>query len=94
MAKKKYTKKQCRKLFDGKCFFCGLADYELLDSHRHVPGEEKGTYDWNNQITCCALCHRKIHTNRIKILGHHPSTSGQYYVHYIDEDGVEKWKSH
>lgn len=93
MAKKKYTKKQCRKLFDGKCFFCGIDDYDLLDTHRIFEGSQGGTYHWLNMLTTCTLCHRKCHTGKIKILGHHPSTGG-WFVHYIDENGEEKWVRH
>lgn len=91
---KKYTKKQCRKLYDKKCFFCGVEDYELLDAHRIYEGSEGGTYNWNNVLTSCVLCHRKIHTGKIKILGQHYSTAGHWLVHYIDENSEEKWQPH
>lgn len=93
MAKKRYTKKQCRKRFDGKCFFCGIADYDLLDSHRIFEGQDGGKYNWDNVMTCCALCHRKCHAGIIKVLGKHPSTSGRWFVNYIDEEGNEQWKA-
>jgi hypothetical protein len=92
MARKK-SLKQCRKLFDKKCFFCGIDDYKLLDAHRIIEGQNGGTYSWPNTLTTCTLCHRKVHTGRIKVLGVHPGTKG-WYVHYIDENGEEKWVSH
>ncbi len=94
MRNKKHTKKQIRKLYDGQCFFCGIDDYDLLDCHRIYEGEKGGTYHWLNTMACCALCHRKIHTGKIKILGNHPSSSDKWFIHYIDENGEEKWKPH
>lgn len=94
MAGKKYSKKQIRKIHDGKCFFCELADYDLLDAHRIYEGEKGGTYDWVNTLPCCVLCHRKCHTGKIKILGNHPSSGANWYLHYIDENGEEQWKPH
>lgn len=84
---------QTKKLFDGKCYFCGEDRYELLDSHRIIEGQDGGTYNWWNMLTTCALCHRKCHTGIIKILGKHKCMGGNKLeiLHYI-EDGVEKWK--
>jgi hypothetical protein len=90
----KKSKKQVRKLYDKVCFFCGIADYDLLDAHRIYEGSEGGTYHWLNMLTTCVLCHRKVHTGKIQILGQHPSTSGRWVVHYIDEKGEEKWVPH
>ncbi len=89
-----HTIQQIKKLFDGECFFCGEKRYELLDSHRIVEGQDGGTYNWWNMLTTCALCHRKCHTGIIKILGKHKCMGGKKLevIHYIDEDGVEKWK--
>lgn len=88
---KRYSKKQIRKRADGKCYFCGQDDYSLLDAHRIVEGAKGGKYTDFNTLTVCALCHRKIHSGRIQILGRHYSTAGRYVLHYI-EDGEEKWK--
>lgn len=91
-SKKKYTKKQCRKLFDEKCFFCGIDDYDLLDCHRIFEGKDGGNYSWLNMATACAICHRKLHTGKIKILGHHPTSAGKWIIHYLDEKNNEQWK--
>jgi hypothetical protein len=89
---KKLSKKQIKKRIDKKCYFCDCSDYELLDVHRIIPGEDGGKYtDWNMLTTCC-LCHRKIHAGQIKIIGKHFSTSGRHVIHYINEEGKELWK--
>ena len=85
------SKKQIRKRLDRECYFCGEEDYELLDAHRIVPGADGGKYTDFNTLTCCANCHRKCHSGRIKVLGRHSSTAGRRVLHYI-EDGEEKWK--
>jgi hypothetical protein len=88
---KKLSKKQIKKRCDKHCYFCDCDIYELLDVHRIVEGKDGGKYtDWN-MCTACCLCHRKIHTNIIQILGKHYSTKG-YVIHYIDENGIEHWK--
>ena len=80
-------------MFDKECFFCGENRYELLDAHRIFEGKDGGTYNWWNMITTCASCHRKCHAGIIKILGKHRCTGPRLEViHYIDEDGQEKWK--
>lgn len=92
MDKKKYTKKQIKKLSDGMCFFCGEDNYLLLDTHRLIPGSEGGQYNNWNMSTLCCMCHRKVHSGLIKILGKHHSTgSSLYVIHYIDENGKEIW---
>jgi hypothetical protein len=63
-------------------------DVNLLDSHRIVPGEDGGKYTRYNTVTCCAKCHRKIHSGRIQIIGKHPC-GGRHVVIYM-EDGEEK----
>ncbi len=90
---KKYTKKQCKKLWDKECYFCGESQYELLDTHRIVEGQDGGTYNWWNMLTTCVKCHRKCHTGIIKILGKHHCMGGSKLsiLHYLEE-GVEKWK--
>lgn len=91
--KKKYTKKQIKKLSDKECFFCGEADYDLLDAHRIIEGKDGGTYHWWNMLTTCVKCHRKVHTGKIKILGKYHSTGATLFkIHYMDEFGEERWK--
>ena len=89
---KRLSKKQIKKRVDKKCYFCDCDDYELLDVHRIISGEEGGKYTNFNMLICCSLCHRKIHADRIKILGRHPSTAGKYVLHYINENDKEIWK--
>lgn len=84
-------KKQVRKKIDGCCHFCGESDYSLLDVHRIIEGQHGGKYTDFNCVTCCSLCHRKVHSGRIKILGKHYSTAGRYVLHYL-EDEQEIWK--
>ena len=88
---KKLSKKQIKKRIDGKCYFCGEADYNLLDCHRIIEGKDGGKYVRGNMVTVCSTCHRKIHSDRIKILGRYFSTSGQYVLHFTEDD-EEKWK--
>lgn len=88
---KKPSRQQCRKLFDGECFFCGEKDYDLLDCHRIYEGADGGTYHWLNSLTACSNCHRKCHSGRIQVHGRYLCTNGRYVVHY-HEDGEEKWK--
>lgn len=91
MKNKKYTKKQIKKLCEGKCFFCEESKYELLDAHRILEGKDGGKYNWENMLILCANCHRKCHSGVIKILGSHNSTLGKRAIHYI-EDGKDCWK--
>ena len=84
-------KKQIFKRVDKECYFCGPTDYALLDAHRIKPGEEGGKYTRKNVLTICTLCHRKIHSGIIKILGRYNTTAGRDIVHYL-ENGEEKWK--
>lgn len=81
--------KQIHKRLDGKCYFCPINDYALLDAHRI---QEGGSYDWFNCLTLCANCHRKVHSGRIKVFRKYLSTSGHWVLHYIDEEGVERFK--
>ena len=84
------TKKQEFKRTDRECYFCHETDYDLLDAHRIIPGNEGGKYTRYNTVICCSLCHRKIHAGRIKIIGKHFTTGGNFIFHYT-EDGEEKW---
>lgn len=82
--------KQLKKRTDGKCLFCDEDDYDLLDVHRIVPGEQGGKYNEHNTITVCSLCHRKIHAGRIVTHRKYYSTSGKYVLH-CEIDGQEEW---
>lgn len=82
-------KKQQYKRIDRTCCLCGEDDYELLDAHRIIPGSEGGKYTRHNTITVCAKCHRKIHADRIIILGKHFTSKGCYVLIY-KEDNEEK----
>ena len=90
MAKRKLVNKKHKKLKDGKCYFCDCDNYKLLDLHRCQEGKDGGKYTEFNTITVCTLCHRKIHTDLIKIDRKYFSTSGKWILHYWI-DGEEKW---
>jgi len=92
MRKKRLVDKKIKKHTDGECYFCGENDYDLLDVHRIIPGEEGGKYTEYNTLTACANCHRKIHSGKIQILGKYPTYTGKDVLHYITEDGEEKWE--
>lgn len=83
--------KKVKKQREGKCYFCGEDDYDLLDCHRIVPGEEGGRYTEHNTVVVCCKCHRRIHAGQIEIKGKHFSTSGRYLIHYVEGE-EEKWK--
>lgn len=83
--------KKVRKKIDRECHFCGEDDYDLLDLHRIVPGENDGKYIKSNVLTICCKCHRKVHSGRIVVHGKHYSTLGRDVVHYT-EDGEDRWK--
>jgi hypothetical protein len=94
MKRKGCSKQQCLKRVAGECLFCGEKDYSVLDPHRIFEGRNGGTYVEENVVVCCATCHRKIHAGKIKVLGKHRSygTWKMWLVHWVDEDGEEKWK--
>ena len=85
------TKKQIKKLVDGRCYFCPESSYELLDVHRIVEGKDGGKYHEMNTVTVCCKCHRKIHAGRIKIHRKYTTSLGRVVLHYVDEDGVERF---
>lgn len=85
----KLINKKIYKKAEGKCRICGETDYEILDVHRAiVPGKDGGKYTKGNSICCCSNCHRKIHADKIQILGWHTSTKGKV-LHIIRENGEE-----
>lgn len=89
---KRYVKlinKEAFKKSSGKCYFCPCDIYELLDCHRIIPGEQGGRYIFENVICACASCHRKIHSDLIKIFRKYTRTTGETVLHYIDENGIE-----
>ena len=90
MKKKRLINKKIKKLIDKKCKFCSCCTYELLDVHRIVEGFQGGEYTEFNTVTCCCLCHRKIHSGLIKIDRKYLSTSG-WILHYFDEHGLERF---
>jgi len=91
MKPKRVSKQKIAKLIAKKCYFCPENDYNLLDSHRILPGESGGTYHSRNVVVVCCKCHRKIHSGRIKIFGKYLSTNKNGFVVGFIEDGVEKW---
>jgi len=88
---KKLIDKKSKKRLEGKCYFCDIDDYALLDCHRIVPGEEGGEYTDYNTVVTCSNCHRRVHDGQIVIDRKYFSTSGKWILHYW-EDGVEKWE--
>jgi len=92
MAKKRYSRQQIKKLFEKRCFFCHEDNYDLLDAHRIIPGEQGGKYNDYNILVLCSNCHRKTHAGTLKILGKHTSTHARGYSIRYMEDGQEKWK--
>jgi hypothetical protein len=92
MARKRtLINKKYKKLYEKVCYICGEDDYDLLDVHRIIPGEEGGKYTEHNSLVMCANCHRKSHSGRIKMDRKYQSTTGRTVLHYW-EDGEEKWK--
>lgn len=58
-----------------------MDDYDLLQVHRILPGEEGGPYTNINTISCCGNCHNKIHSGKIKVIEKKYCTSGRYMIH-------------
>ncbi len=86
--KRKPTVQECRKRYDSRCFVCGADDYTVLDAHRVVPGEDGGVYCWNNLLTLCSNCHRKVTAGAIRVHARLSGTRGPV-VHWTDESGRE-----
>jgi hypothetical protein len=61
----------------GKCRFCPVNRYELLDVHRIIPGERDGQYTPDNVVVVCANCHRAIHRGAIQIDRWYMSSAGR-----------------
>lgn len=73
-----------RKRHDGKCFFCPESDYDALQCHRIVPGEDGGTYHWDNTLTLCANCHAKVTAGAITVVARRRSTRGSVIQCVVD----------
>ena len=62
------------------CLLCGECDSDLIDWHHVDPSQKRYVVSdwflshnawWNEVLKCiplCALCHRKIHTNKLCLL--------------------------
>ncbi len=90
MVRKRYSRQQIAKLSRKKCYFCEEENYDLLDAHRIIPGEQGGKYNDHNILVLCSNCHRKTHSGSLQILGKFMSTRG-WVIRYV-EDGKEHWK--
>ncbi len=88
--KRKPDVRECRKRFDGRCFFCPEATYEALHAHRIVHGKDGGVYHWANLLTVCASCHEKIHAGLIVVHSRRRTTLGLSVIHYTTR-GQEHW---
>ncbi len=58
--------------------------FEVLDIHRIIPGEQGGEYVKGNVVSICSNCHRLIHNGIITVKGWLKSTSGDL-LHIIKE---------
>jgi 5-methylcytosine-specific restriction endonuclease McrA len=85
-----FKNKKAFKKRSKQCRICGEKEYSLLDAHRIVPGEEGGKYEESNCVCLCVSCHRKVHSDLIKILGWKHSTCGRL-LHIINEDKQEEF---
>ena len=89
--KEPFISKQAFKRRSKFCCICNEDDYDLLDTHRwKIEGKDGGKYNNHNCLCVCSKCHRKIHKNKIKIIGVFNSTAGKL-VNYIDEENQEKF---
>jgi len=89
--RKKLINKLNFKRSAGKCYFCPVNEYALLDVHRIVPGEKEGEYTDFNSLCVCCNCHRRIHNEQIKIDRKYKTSSGRTILHFWD-NGIEKWE--
>jgi 5-methylcytosine-specific restriction endonuclease McrA len=85
---RKPSVQECRKRFDARCFLCGETHYTLLDAHRIFPGELGGVYHWDNLLTLCSNCHRKV-TAKLVVVHRRMRGSGGTYIAWRDEAGHE-----
>lgn len=82
--------KQNFKRIEKHCKICGEDNYNLLDVHRLIAGEEGGDYTLGNSIVLCCRCHRRVHAGEIIIEGKYKSTTG-FVIHYFEGE-QEFWK--
>jgi len=85
-----FVGKKAFKRRNKSCQICGEETYELLDTHRIIPGEKGGKYTNSNCVCLCTSCHRKHHSGLIDIKGWYSSTGGKLLL-YIDEEGEEQF---
>lgn len=67
----KIINKKNFKKYAKKCFFCNENNLNILDVHRILEGKNHGTYHSINVLVVCSNCHRKIHSEEIKIIKKH-----------------------
>lgn len=90
MGRKKKIDKKLFKKVAGCCRICKEDLYEILDTHRIVPGAQGGEYTQQNSTCLCSNCHRKVHSGTIEIDRYYLCTNGQYVLRIIEE-GEEKF---
>lgn len=81
---------ECKKRFAKRCFFCPVADYDLLAAHRVLHGAAGGGYDWHNIMVLCSLCHGRVHAGIIQIIGRHFDSLGVRVIHCV-VGGQDMW---
>lgn len=84
MRKKQLINKKLYKKVNNTCRICGIEQYEVLDVHRIIPGEQGGKYVKGNVVSICSNCHRNVHNGLIEIKGWIKSTGGDL-LHIIKE---------
>lgn len=85
------SRQECRKRYDGCCFFCGVDNYNVLEAHRLFPGSKGGKYDAQNILVCCSNCHTLIHSGEIKVdERRYQTTTGKSIIHFFI-NGKEFW---
>lgn len=90
MAARKLINKVETKRIAGKCHFCDVDDYALLNCHRITSGEEGGKYTDFNTLVVCANCHNRIHDGQIKIDRKYRTSKGVWLLHFWEGE-EEKW---
>lgn len=74
------------KLVSRYCAICKESNYNLLDVHRINEGKE---YSKANCVALCCNCHRRHHSNEIKIKEKRYSTDGYFLL--IERNGIEEF---